>query len=199
VLGVSLGGMIAQEVAIEYPARVDGLVLGCTTPGWPFAYPMPSGSVALMSATRRLPPDVALRRQLENALSPSTLEHRPELVDRLVTHLQGHHGDPMSWQAQVSAGARYAGNLRQHRIAAPTLVIHGTADRVVDPRNAGLLAGRIPRVRQVMLPDLGHLFFWEDPRAFTEAVVDFLIDPTTADQPGERTGEHPAHFKEVPP
>ncbi len=109
VLGVSLGGMIAQEVAIEYPARVDALVLGCTTPGWPFAYPMPSGSIALMSATRRLPPDVALRRQLENALSPSTVERRPELVDRLVTHLQGHRGDPLSWQAQMSAGARYAG------------------------------------------------------------------------------------------
>jgi 3-oxoadipate enol-lactonase len=51
VMGASLGGLVAEELAITYPERVNGLVLACTGPGWPFAYPMPAASVRLMLAT----------------------------------------------------------------------------------------------------------------------------------------------------
>ena len=68
VVGISLGGMVAQEFAIDYRDRVGALVLAATTPGWPFAYPMPATSLALLTATRRLPAEVAMRRHVENAL-----------------------------------------------------------------------------------------------------------------------------------
>lgn len=84
VLGASLGGMVAQELAITHPERVDSLVLACTTPGWPFAYPMPAASVRLIAATDDMTAGVALRRHTENALSARTVQHRPRLVDRLV-------------------------------------------------------------------------------------------------------------------
>ncbi len=172
--GISLGGMIAQEVAIRYPDRVDRLVLGATTPGWPYGYPMPPASVALLTATNRLPPAEALRRHVENSLSPHTVATRPELVRRLVAHERAHPPDPAAWQAQMLAGAGYTGQGRQSRIAARTLILHGTEDRVVDPRNAQLLASRIPDARLVLLPGLGHLFFWEDPAGFVRTVVGFL-------------------------
>jgi pimeloyl-ACP methyl ester carboxylesterase len=175
VLGVSLGGMVAQEVAIGYPARVDHLVLCCTTPGWPFAYTMPGPSARLMAQTRNLPPEVALRRHVENALSPHTVANRPRLVDRLVAHERANPHDPGSWSAQAAAGARYSGQLRQAGIRASTLILHGEADGVVDPRNARLLAERIPHARLVLLPGLGHLFFWEDPAAFAREVTSFLL------------------------
>jgi pimeloyl-ACP methyl ester carboxylesterase len=57
--GASLGGMVAPELAIRHAERVDGLVLACTTPGWPFAYPMPAPSVRLLAATARLPTEAA--------------------------------------------------------------------------------------------------------------------------------------------
>jgi 3-oxoadipate enol-lactonase len=174
VLGASLGGMIAQEVAVDYPDRVDGLVLACTTPGWPFAYPMPAKSVRLLAAQRGLPPEVALRRHVENALSPRTVANNPALVERIIAHERSRPADPGAWSAQLSAGARYSGRLRQTLIRARTLVLHGDADAVVDPRNAKLLADRIPRARLVMLHDLGHLFFWEDPEGFADQVVSFL-------------------------
>lgn len=174
VLGTSLGGMVAQELAIEHPERVNRLVLACTTPGWPYAYAMPASSVQLMAATGHLPREVALRRHVENALSAQTVQTRPELVDRLIAHQRRRPSDPAAWAAMAAAGARYSGGMRQARIQAPTLVLHGAADTVVDPRNSQLLAERIPNAQLTILPDLGHLFFWEDPEGFCEIVTAFL-------------------------
>jgi len=175
VLGASLGGMVAQELAVAHSERVDGLVLACTTPGWPFAYPMPDASVRLILATAGLTAEVARRRHTENALSTRTVQDHPELVDQLI-ELQGSQpADPRARSAQAAAGALYAGRLRQARIGARTLVLHGGADTVVDPRNGRLLADRIPGARLVTFPDLGHLLFWEDPDGFTNAVTSFLL------------------------
>jgi 3-oxoadipate enol-lactonase len=174
LLGISLGGMIAQEVAVRHPERIDRLILVSTTPGWPSGYPMPSASLALLASSRRLPPEVALRRNVENALSPRTVAQRPELVDQLVDHERAHLPDLMSWRAQLLAGAGYAGQRRQTRICAPTLVVHGDDDGVVDPRNGALLASRIPGARLVRLPGCGHLCHWEDPHGFSRTVLSFL-------------------------
>ncbi len=176
VLGMSLGGLVAQEVAIEHPDRVDGLVLAGTTPGWPFAYPMPAASVRLIASAARLPAEAARRRHAENALSATTVRNHPELVDRLLDRQSSQPADRRAVSAQAVAGARYAGRLRQARIGARTLVLHGGADTVVDPRNARLLAGRIPDARLVTFPDLGHLLFWEDPDGFADAVTSFLLN-----------------------
>jgi 3-oxoadipate enol-lactonase len=180
VLGTSLGGMVAQELAIEHPERVNRLVLACTTPGWPYAFPMPASSAQLMTATGQLRREVALRRHVENALSTRTVKTRPELVERLIAHQRRRPNDPAAWAAMAAAGARYSGGMRQTRIQAPTLVLHGAADTVVDPRNSQLLAERIPNAQLTIFPDLGHLFFWEDPNGFVDVVTSFLLaQPTT--------------------
>ena len=171
VMGVSLGGMVAQELAVDYPDRVDGLILVSTTPGWPFAYPMPAASVALLAASRTMSPGDAARRHAENALSPDAAAARPELVRRLADLQRSH---PQAAMAQAAAGASYAGQLRQTRIRARTLILHGTADTVVDPRNARLLARRIPGARLVTFPGLGHLLCWQDPAGFAAEVTAFL-------------------------
>lgn len=174
VLGASLGGMVAQELAVLYPERIERLVLACTTPGWPFAFPMPTGSALLMAAHRGMPAETARRRLVQNALSPQALKNQPELVEHLMTHQRSRSVDDRAWSAQALAGARYAGMLSQSRIQAPTLVVHGGADKVVDPRNARLLADRIPDAKLVIFPELGHLLFWEDPEHFATVVAEFL-------------------------
>ena len=176
VMGASLGGMVAQELAINHSERVEDLVLVSTTPGWPFAYPMPAVSVRLIAATGRMSREIALRRHAENALSGcTTVQNRPELVDRLVELQRSRLADPRAWSAQAAAGARYAGRLRQTRIRARTLVLQGDADTVVDPRNGKLLAGRIPGAQLVIFPELGHLLFWQDPDGFVDVVTSFLL------------------------
>jgi 3-oxoadipate enol-lactonase len=175
VLGVSLGGMVAQDLAFYYPERVDGLVLVSTTPGWPFGYPMPASSARLLAATGRMTPEAALSRHTENALSAVTVQRHPELLDRLVDLQRSRlPADAGGWAAQVAAGAYYTGRLRPASIRARTLVLHGEADTVVDPRNGQLLASRIPGARLVTFPGLGHLLCWEDPGGFARAVTSFL-------------------------
>jgi 3-oxoadipate enol-lactonase len=192
VMGVSLGGMVAQELAVDHPDRVDGLVLVSTTPGWPFAYPMPAVSAALIAATGGMTREVALRRHAENALSARTVEHHPDVVDHLVGLQRSRPADPRARSAQAAAGARYAGRLRQRRIRARTLVLHGAADTVVDPRNAALLAARIPDATLEIFPELGHLLFWQDPDGFARAVTSFLLASTESQPAGARRGPHRA-------
>jgi 3-oxoadipate enol-lactonase len=177
VLGASLGGMVAQELAIRFPQRVDRLVLACTTPGWPYGYPMPRASVRQMTAAASLPVEVAQRSLVETALAPDTVKDHPELVERIVRNQKAKRGDPASWQALASAGATYSGGTRQSLIGALTLIMYGDADAVVDPRNSQLLSGRISNSQVVVFPGLGHLFFWEEPAQFARAVTSFLLAP----------------------
>jgi 3-oxoadipate enol-lactonase len=177
VLGASLGGMVAQELAIGYPQRVDRLVLACTTPGWPYGYPMPRASVQRMTAAVSLPVEAAQRSLVENALGPETLKEHPELVERIVRNQTARPGDTAAWKALANAGATYSGGTRQALIRALTLIMCGDADAVVDPRNSEVLAGRIPSSQVVVFPGLGHLFFWEQSAQFAKAVTTFLLSP----------------------
>jgi pimeloyl-ACP methyl ester carboxylesterase len=169
VLAASLGGFAAQVVAADYPERVDRLVLACTSPGGAGAFPLPEGTLRLMAEAPSLPPEVALRRFVENALAPGAPE---ELVDEILAYRQAHPPDPAGWAAQAAAGAAWDANGRDERISASTLVVTGTADQVVDPRNSTLLADRIPGARLATIEGAGHCLLWEQPDRFVELVED---------------------------
>jgi 3-oxoadipate enol-lactonase len=174
LVGTSLGGMAAQEVAIGWPERVDRLVLACTTPGGGKAFPLPDRTLRLMAEAATLAPEVALRRFVENALADRTVTQRPDLVQRIYEKRVESPPDPSGWQAQAAAGAAHDAFSRLHEIRAPTLILHGADDGVVDQRNAVILERAIPNARLLLFPDAGHLFFWEKPERFVEAVRDFL-------------------------
>jgi 3-oxoadipate enol-lactonase len=169
VVGASLGGMAAQELVAAFPDRVDRLVLACTTPGGTGAVPMPAQTVALMQEAATLAPEVAMRRFVENALAPSA---DASLVDDLYERRVANPPDPIGWQGQAAAGMGFDGSRLE--IAAPTLILHGTEDAVVDPGNAALLAERIPGSRVELFSGCGHLFFWEQPGRFVDTVAEFL-------------------------
>jgi pimeloyl-ACP methyl ester carboxylesterase len=176
VVGTSLGGMVAQEFALAYPERVDRLVLACTTPGGPKAHAMPQATIALMAEAATLEPAVALRRFVENALAPATVAARPALVDTIMAHRLATAQQPVAWAAQAAAGATFDAYDRLGALEAPTLVQHGEADVVVDPRNADLLVALLPEARLERFPGAGHLFFWEQPERFVASVAAFLDD-----------------------
>lgn len=169
VLGASLGGMIAQELAVLAPERVDKLVLCCTHPGLPYGLPMPEVTVALFQEAAALSPEVALRKFVVNALGADPPE---ELVDELYRRRVENPLDPAGWQAQAAAGTTFAGV--DAPITQETLLVTGTADNVVAPGNSDVLAERIPGSRVVKLEGAGHLFFWEQPGEVVRIVEEFL-------------------------
>ncbi len=171
VVGTSLGGMIAQELAIGAADRVDRLVLLSTTPGAAMGHPMPAVTVKLLAEAASLPADAALRRFVENALGP---DPEPGLIETILAHRLAGPPDPAGWAAQAAAGTTYEGGGRAASVAAPTLVISGTADNVVDHRNSEVLAGLIPRARLELIEGAGHLAFWERPREVADLIIGHL-------------------------
>lgn len=171
VIGTSLGGMIAQELAAAHPDRVDRLVLMSTTSGGPDAYPMPQVTLDLLSRAATMDPVEALRAFVENALGD---DPDPAVVDRIMAHRTSDPQDPAGWQAQAVAGTTF--ELGDTEIRVPTLVLHGTEDRVVDVRNAEVLANRIPGAKVVTMAG-GHLMFWEDPDYVAGLIIEFLERP----------------------
>jgi pimeloyl-ACP methyl ester carboxylesterase len=171
VVGASLGGMAAQELAIAFPERVDRLVLACTTPGGADAFPIPAQTLALFAEAPTLAPDVALRKFVANSLSSNA---PGELIEEIYRWRLANPPDPAGWQAQAAAGTTYDGGGRASEISAPTLVVHGTEDNVVDTRNAELLGELIPGARVELLEACGHLMFWEQPERFAGVVEEFL-------------------------
>lgn len=169
VVGTSLGGMVAQELALSHPGRVEKLALLSTTAGASSGYPFPAETVRLLAEAPSLPPDVALRRFVENAVAA-----RGELVATLVARRVAHPPDPAGWQAQAAASAGFEAWDRVGEIRKQTLVLAGDQDNVIDWRNSQLLAERIPGARLHVLPGTGHLFFWERPEETVALLNDFF-------------------------
>lgn len=170
VLGASLGGAVAQELALRHAERVDRLVLVATMSGMTNMHPIPAQTLQLMAEAPTLEPAVALRRFIENALAP---EPDPALVEQLVVLRTANPPDPAGWAAQAGIWGSFDVWDELPSVELPTLVVQGEGDVVVDPRNAALLAERIPGAQLKLVPG-GHLFFWNRPDEFAALVTEFL-------------------------
>ena len=170
VLGASLGGAVAQELALRHAERLDKLVLVATMSGMTNMHPIPAQTMQLMAEAATLEPAAALRRFIENALEP---EPDTAIVEQLVELRTANPPDPAGWAAQAGIWATFDVWDELPSIDLPTLVVQGEGDVVVDPRNAPLLAERIPGA-QLRVVAGGHLFFWNRPGEFAELVMEFL-------------------------
>lgn len=174
VIGTSLGGMVAQDLVLSAPERVDRLVLACTTPGHG-TYPIPQRTLDLFARFPTMAPEEAYRLGVENALADRTVAERPELVEEIFAYRLAHPPTVAGWQAQAAAALGFDAAPRLGEVEAPTLVMHGTGDHVVDVRNAPLLAELVPGARLELYEDLGHLFFWEEPERVAADLRSFLL------------------------
>jgi 3-oxoadipate enol-lactonase len=174
VLGVSLGGYIAQDLALTYPERVRRLVLASTAPGGPRSHPMPQAGLEAFGRFPTMEREAGLRLMVESSLGAHGVRERPELVEEIVAYRLARAPTLAGWQAQAYAGATFDAYDRVPAIATPTLVLHGGADTVVDPRNAELLVELIPDTRVELVPDRGHLVVWEEAELLAPVVREFL-------------------------
>jgi pimeloyl-ACP methyl ester carboxylesterase len=174
VLGVSLGGYVAQEVALTYPQRVRKLVLGSTSPGGTGAYQMPRNGAEAFEAFPTMEREAGLRLMVENSLGEQAVRERPGLVEEIYAYRLEHAPPLAGWYAQAFAGATFDAYDRASSISAPTLVFQGGADNVVDPRNAELLTRLIRNSLLHVIPEGGHLVVWQEGEVLAPVVREFL-------------------------
>lgn len=174
LFGVSLGGYVAQEVALAHPERVERLVLCSTAPGGARAHPMPQRSVDVFARYPTMEREAGLRLFVENSLGDRGVAEEPQLVEEIFAYRLEHAPAVEAWQAQAAAGATYDNSDRVSGIDVPTLVLHGDGDHVVDPRNAEVLGALVPGARVEVVPGRGHLLIWEDSERVAQLVTEFL-------------------------
>jgi 3-oxoadipate enol-lactonase len=162
LLGLSMGGMIAQEFAIHYPERVDRLVLGCTTFG---------GRDSIAPAA-----EVFAALQERTLFTDETIANNRSAITAYNEAKRKFPIPPFAFQRQLEAITRHDTANRLGQITAPTLVMTGREDRLIPPENSRLLAARIPGAVLKELPG-GHLFALEHPDLFNKAVFEFLMQP----------------------
>lgn len=177
VLGHSMGGFIAQQLALTRPDLVGKLILASTNFGGPNHVPVTADAMAVMLDRSGDPLDV-IRRGISVACAPGFLERQPEVVDELVRYRLTNPVPPAQYQAQLGVGmgllspeAAFEGRLKA--VTAPTLILFGEHDLVVPPANAELLRAETPNSQVIILPGVGHAFPIEDPAATVEAVRRF--------------------------
>ena len=173
VFGVSMGGMIAQELALRHPQMVRRLVLGCTSCGGPQAF------LASLEVLEKLihPPDMpreeAVRRQWTVMFSPEFLEIQEDFVEILTQRALCHPAPPHTSLRHLMAMQRFNTYGRLGMITASTLVITGADDLLVPPANSLLLAARIRGASLEIMKNTGHGFFWEASREVTALLRQF--------------------------
>jgi 3-oxoadipate enol-lactonase len=176
VLGTSLGGFVAQELAISRPELVGRLVLVSTGHGGRDSERMSAGAMGGMFGLGALSARQAVRRGLEAATSERYRSENPEEFERIVEKRLSDSPSLASYYAQALAGSRFDDTDEVGRIGAPTLVIHGAEDRLVPPSNARALAEAVPDARLRLVEGAGHLVFVERAEEVNREVLAFLAE-----------------------
>jgi 3-oxoadipate enol-lactonase len=170
IIGVSMGGMIAQEFALQFPQKVRSLILGCTAPGGPEAVRAEQEALQVLM-TRGQDPD-----QFAKAISPFIYDRGTpaERIEQDTAVRRKWYPSADAYFAQLQAIMAWEAYGRLAQISAPTLVIHGENDRLVPVQNARLIVGRIPGSKLAIIPNASHMFTTDQTETAHQTILDFL-------------------------
>ncbi len=174
VLGISMGGMVAQELALAHPERIRTLALGCTYCGGEgSSLSSPEVIQRLVEGMSSGDRAVAVRTAWEVNLSPEFAAK-----DDAFDVFRSIRAVPVPViMAQMQACLAHDTSARLHQLAMPTLIMHGTADQMIPVHNAHLIHGYVPDSRLEIFDGIGHLFFWELPQRSAELVREIAAVP----------------------
>jgi 3-oxoadipate enol-lactonase len=173
VYGVSLGGMVAQEIALRRPERVLGLVLAATTPGGEHAVAPDAETLAFFHRRGQMPAEEAVWASVPYNYAARTRRDGGQRIAEDIAQRLRFPIELEPYVAQLAAALGHDAYERLGAVSHPTLVVHGAEDRMVHPDNARLLAGRIPAAQLQLWEQTGHLFF-TDELGIDPAVSEFL-------------------------
>jgi len=175
ILGVSMGGYIAQELTLNYPDRVKGLVLACTGPGGKRAVLASPERLKKFTANEGLTPEEILKKNMDIYFSDEYIKKNQEKMDEFIKISLRYYQPPDAFERQFAACLRHDTVNRLSRIDVPTLILSGDDDPLVPPENSKILNALIPRSELVFFPGKRHCFFLEEADQFNQRVTGFLL------------------------
>jgi 3-oxoadipate enol-lactonase len=170
VVGISMGGLIAQEIALTEPDRVLSLCLTATHAGIAHAVLNPDAMAMLMKRGEMTVQEAA-EASIPFNYAPTTPRERIEedwaLRFPLAASLEG-------YAAQAVGSSQWDGYDRIPALAVRTLVLHGELDALVPPENGRILAERIPGAELALVPDANHVLMSDQPEQVSKILLDWL-------------------------
>ena len=176
ILGISMGGLIAQQIAISYPEKVRSLILSSTHFGGLNYVPMDEKTMALLIAlpTETISKEQAREMRYRATFSQQFLQNNKEIIEQIDEWAEKHPTPLYAQVHQSAATAEFNSELELQKITAPTLIIHGANDHAVPTKNGELVAERIPNSRLKIIEDASHFVIIEKYEEFNNAVMSFI-------------------------
>ncbi|MFZ0887234.1 MAG: alpha/beta fold hydrolase [Candidatus Binataceae bacterium] len=178
VYGVSMGGMIAQELALNHPERVKKLVLGCTWAGGPtvrLSAPEIMARLIQGAATLRTDREKGIDILLPVLLPPEFIGEHPEVKAMIMATLADGQTTPIETIQRAMLGlTQFNAYDRLPQVKCPVLIVHGEKDVLIPPENAAILKSRIPHAEVYRIPNAGHAYQIADMLGVHQRIVTFL-------------------------
>jgi len=188
VVGVSLGGYIAQELALGYPDLVDRLALLSTSCGGPIYLELTKALWDEIAKLAGLPPEQILRQGMSFAVTEKFFRDFPESIERSVGIRMENLQPLYAFTRQSNAAMNFDSRDRAHLIRQPTLILAGARDRVMPPVLTEELARKITQAHFKVFPNAAHLLFLEEADSVNRVLWDFLSEGKLSSPPGQASG-----------
>ena len=175
ILGYSMGGMVAQEIALNYPEKAKKIILCSTGCGGPNSIPASEEVRTILKINReRLSDEELVRNWIIFYFIESFIRNKPDVVDEYIRRSLLAPIPSHSYRRQLNALNNFNSYKRLKNIRAPTLILSGKEDILVPHENSVLLAENIPGAKLALLDNQGHGIFTPKPFLLAKTIIEFL-------------------------
>jgi pimeloyl-ACP methyl ester carboxylesterase len=178
LLGYSMGGCITQEIALNYPNRVAKLILASSWcgPSHGIVTPIPEENpFPKMLPLIKDNQFEKMARILTNALfSEDYKKKNPKIIEAVVTNYMAHPPSARGFEGQMAYVEKFDTYEKLSEISIPTLILHGTEDKILPAENAKVLAEKIPSAELFLFENAGHGVIVQEQKLWTQKVIEFL-------------------------